>query len=103
MTAPARLASTAALARQQRGRDWRGSLHTLAIYAVLVGVAVVMLFPNGLAGLWTDKLVPWWQAHKNKRAERRAAATGAKKTPAAAGTPGIKPHVDEVVPIVRSS
>ncbi len=36
-------------------------------------IGVVMLAPNGLAGLWESKAKPWWNRMKARRAERLAA------------------------------
>ena len=49
-------------------------------------IGVTMAFPMGLAGLWEDKVVPWWKA---RQAARKAPATPMAKpmattTPAAA-------------------
>ena len=43
-----------------------------AMGAVFIGV--VMLFPNGLAGLWADKVVPWWAKRRQAMAAQKAAA-----------------------------
>jgi urea transport system permease protein len=42
-------------------------------------IGVTMAFPMGLAGLWEDKVVPWW----NQRRKGQAAAAPAPVAPAA--------------------
>jgi hypothetical protein len=29
-----------------------------------------MLFPGGLAGLWSDKAVPWWKRRKSRESKQ---------------------------------
>ena len=36
-------------------------------------IGVTMAFPNGLAGLWEEKIKPWW---RSKQIERRAIREG---------------------------
>ena len=51
-------------------------------------IGVTMAFPDGLAGVWSQKVVPWWQ---RKQAERRAIqrAVKADATADASSTPGV--------------
>jgi urea transport system permease protein len=35
-------------------------------------IGVTMAFPNGLAGLWEEKIKPWWRAKQTERKEIRA-------------------------------
>ena len=44
-------------------------------------IGVTMAFPMGLAGVWEEKLVPWW---KGRREALRAAAVKAPKNPSTA-------------------
>jgi urea transport system permease protein len=34
-------------------------------------IGVTMAFPNGLAGLWEEKIKPWWRAKQIERKEVR--------------------------------
>jgi len=54
-------------------------------------IGVTMAFPDGLAGVWSQKVVPWW---KRKQAERLAIqrAVKADATADASSTPGVPPH-----------
>jgi urea transport system permease protein len=50
-------------------------------------IGVTMAFPDGLAGVWTQKVVPWWQRNQAQRravrlAVARDAATPAEEAPA---------------------
>jgi urea transport system permease protein len=50
-------------------------------------IGVTMAFPDGLAGVWSQKVVPWWQRNQAQRravrlALARDAATPAEPTPA---------------------
>jgi urea transport system permease protein len=50
-------------------------------------IGVTMAFPDGLAGVWSQKVVPWWQRNQALRravrlAVARDAATPAEETPA---------------------
>jgi len=64
-------------------------LWLLLMAALFIGVT--MAFPEGLAGVWSQKVVPWWQRRQAERlAIRRAVAADAlAETPAEApaGTP----------------
>jgi urea transport system permease protein len=58
-------------------------------------IGVTMAFPDGLAGLWSQKVVPWWQRNQAQRravrlALARDAASPASDTPAArTASPGV--------------
>jgi len=51
-------------------------------------IGVTMAFPDGLAGVWMQKVLPWWRHNQAQRravrlAVARDAATSAEETPAA--------------------
>lgn len=50
-------------------------------------IGVTMAFPMGLAGLWEDKVVPWW----NQRRGAKPATTAAAAAPAPAPVPAASP------------
>lgn len=50
-------------------------------------IGVTMAFPDGLAGLWNQKVVPWWQRKQAERAAIRAAVARDQATPAEPATP----------------
>lgn len=56
-------------------------------------IGVTMAFPEGLAGLWAQKVVPWWRRKQAERqairaAVRRDASSPASPTEAQGSTPG---------------
>ena len=50
-------------------------------------IGVTMAFPEGLAGVWTQKVVPWWQRKQAERAAIRAAVARDQATPAEPAAP----------------
>jgi len=54
-------------------------------------IGVTMAFPDGLAGVWSQKVVPWWQ---RKQAQRLAIQRAVKADAAldASGMPSATPH-----------
>jgi urea transport system permease protein len=60
-------------------------------------IGVTMAFPEGLAGVWSQKVVPWWQRNQAQRravrlALARDAATPAEEAPAArSSSPAVPP------------
>lgn len=50
-------------------------------------IGVTMAFPEGLAGVWTQKVVPWWQRKQAERAAIRAAVARDQATPAEPAPP----------------
>lgn len=49
-------------------------------------IGVTMAFPEGLAGLWAQKVVPWWQRKQAERQAIRAAVRRDASTPASVET-----------------
>ncbi|MFO6418905.1 urea ABC transporter permease subunit UrtC [Hylemonella sp. W303a] len=49
-------------------------------------IGVTMAFPEGLAGLWAQKVVPWWQRKQAERKAIRAAVRRDASTPASTET-----------------
>ncbi len=45
-------------------------------------IGVTMAFPEGLAGVWTQKIVPWWQRNQAQRRAVRLAVAKDAATPA---------------------
>ncbi|MCZ8253694.1 MAG: urea ABC transporter permease subunit UrtC [Hylemonella sp.] len=54
-------------------------------------IGVTMAFPEGLAGLWSQKVVPWWQRKQAERAAIRAAVARDQATPGDAAPPPSTP------------
>jgi urea transport system permease protein len=44
-------------------------------------IGVTMAFPMGLAGVWEERIVPWWR--KRREALKKASSTTVKAAPAA--------------------
>lgn len=49
-------------------------------------IGVTMAFPMGLAGLWEDKVVPWWNKRRGVKAPAGATPTPSATMPAVPGT-----------------
>jgi urea transport system permease protein len=54
-------------------------------------IGVTMAFPEGLAGLWAQKVVPWWQGKQAQRQAIRAAVRRDASTPAPSDTAPTPP------------
>ncbi|MCA3237546.1 MAG: urea ABC transporter permease subunit UrtC [Curvibacter sp.] len=54
-------------------------------------IGVTMAFPEGLAGLWSRKVVPWWQRKQAERAAIRAAVARDQATPGDSAPPPSTP------------
>lgn len=59
-------------------------------------IGVTMAFPEGLAGLWAKKVVPWWQG---KQAERKAIRAAVRRD---ASTPATPKETTPTPPTTRS-
>ena len=82
------------------------ALWLYAMGAVFIGV--VMLFPGGLAGLWSDKVVPWWQRRKSRVSEQPVLVAEVKdeaapKVPPAAAISDRERITGAVVPAGRAN
>ncbi|MEM6594623.1 MAG: urea ABC transporter permease subunit UrtC [Pseudomonadota bacterium] len=55
-------------------------------------IAVVMFFPNGLAGVWSEKIEPWLAGLLRKQEAAPAAPTPPAPTPTGSQTPSKKPN-----------